>query len=339
MLKKLILSRERSADRGTAESVEMRLSWKTGWFWLALVLGALLFATVAGFIGRLGWLADLLSHWRWHYLLAGGLLGGLFALDRRWKLAGAALAVAAVNGALLLPPWLPAAVPAAGSAPASTMRVVFLNVWQRNGETDAMLAFLAAEDPDVIVLAEFNRAIRPAMDALRARYPYTVRAGAGQNTERIIYSRLPFLATEVLPDAERPAVLATVDVGGSLVTIMGAHPAPPVLPARLQARNAQYDMLARVVRQQAAPVLLVGDLNSSPWSPDFQAFLRQAGLRNGRDGFGRQPTWPARLGPLGIPIDHALVTAGLTVRRFETGPGVGSDHLPIVVDVGVGIEN
>ena len=36
---------------------------------------------------------------------------------------------------------------------------------------------------------------------------------------------------------------------------------------------------------------------------------------------------------LGIQIDHALVSPEVQVQRFSRGPGNGSDHRPIVIDV------
>jgi len=34
-----------------------------------------------------------------------------------------------------------------------------------------------------------------------------------------------------------------------------------------------------------------------------------------------------------IPIDHVLVTPDLQILRFELGPPVGADHLPIWVEL------
>jgi endonuclease/exonuclease/phosphatase family metal-dependent hydrolase len=36
---------------------------------------------------------------------------------------------------------------------------------------------------------------------------------------------------------------------------------------------------------------------------------------------------------LGIPIDHCLVSSDIGVAGFAHGPDLGSDHLPIVVDL------
>ena len=79
--------------------------------------------------------------------------------------------------------------------------------------------------------------------------------------------------------------------------------------------------------------MVVGDLNTSPWSPVFHDLLRASGLRDGRAGHGIQPTWPSLFPLLWTPIDHCLVSRGLIVQRFQRGPYVGSDHFPLIVDI------
>ena len=65
--------------------------------------------------------------------------------------------------------------------------------------------------------------------------------------------------------------------------------------------------------------------------------MRQTGLDNARKGFGLLPTWPAFM-PwpfLRIPIDHCLVSPDIRVIRMRTGRTIGSDHLPIIVDMAI----
>jgi len=84
------------------------------------------------------------------------------------------------------------------------------------------------------------------------------------------------------------------------------------------------------------PVVVAGDFNMpmdstlyrETWSGYTNAFSA-AGL-----GYG----WTVWGGPRGLEfgarIDHVLVGAGLDVLLSETGPGVGSDHMPLIADVG-----
>ena len=77
-------------------------------------------------------------------------------------------------------------------------------------------------------------------------------------------------------------------------------------------------------------LIVVGDLNTSPWSPHFRDLLTATGLRNAAAGHGWIPTWPTWFWPALIPIDHVLVRGPLGVEDLERGPDVGSDHYPLI---------
>lgn len=54
--------------------------------------------------------------------------------------------------------------------------------------------------------------------------------------------------------------------------------------------------------------------------------MDRVGLVNSLRCRGLQPSWPAALGPLGIPIDHLLHGPELATVGRERGPAFGSDH-------------
>jgi endonuclease/exonuclease/phosphatase (EEP) superfamily protein YafD len=133
---------------------------------------------------------------------------------------------------------------------------------------------------------------------------------------------------------QEPAIQATLTIGGRSLRLFGVHASWPVVPRSGARRNQQLMLLARhAQRVTTMPLLVVGDLNVSPFSPWFARLLADGGLRSATEGFGWQPTWPVFLPPAGIQIDHALVNAAVTVRAFRRGPFIGSDHWPIVVDL------
>ena len=80
------------------------------------------------------------------------------------------------------------------------------------------------------------------------------------------------------------------------------------------------------------PVVLAGDLNVTMWSPHYIDFIRTSGLTNARDGYGIGGTWPS-IPLLGLPIDHILTTKGSWIGDFRVHSGVGSDHLPVSVEL------
>ena len=89
-----------------------------------------------------------------------------------------------------------------------------------------------------------------------------------------------------------------------------------------------------LIQEQTDPVILLADLNTTSWSATFQALTTRAGLRDSRLGFGVQPTWPARLPGLRIPIDHCLVSPEVQVHDRRVEENAGSDHFAIYVDIG-----
>ena len=98
-------------------------------------------------------------------------------------------------------------------------------------------------------------------------------------------------------------------------------------------RDGQFRSLAKFVRTLTEPVILMGDLNATPFSPAFVDFLRASRLRDSRLGYGNQATWPAALRRAGIAIDHCLVSPQVQVTGRQIGGDVGSDHLPVIVDL------
>jgi endonuclease/exonuclease/phosphatase (EEP) superfamily protein YafD len=129
-----------------------------------------------------------------------------------------------------------------------------------------------------------------------------------------------------------PSIEARLDFHGREVVIIATHPVPPYGRAYADFRDTQLAALADHVQQTGDAVLLVGDLNATPWSAAMRIATRgNLGFRSLAAPW--TPTWRAR-SLFAIPIDHALCTAPLVITRREVGPDVGSDHRPIVLDVG-----
>ncbi|MEZ4510841.1 MAG: endonuclease/exonuclease/phosphatase family protein [Chloroflexota bacterium] len=333
---------------GTSISRVLALTWR----WL-LLLGltavslTLSLATLSGFVPllaptsrllrRLNWAAELTSHWRPHYLLLLLLLTLLFAWRKRYGRAGLTAVFATINLVLVAPFYFPAATSVVHAANIPTYRAVMLNVYTDSKHYGEVLDFLQTADPDVIVLTEVLQGWSKALEPLLATYPYTNYEAARNFGGTVIYSRFPLAAGSSFAAISangngRPTALVQLDMAGQPVTIIGTHPRSPQSVGRMEERNAQMVELGSMVAQQSGSVLLLGDLNTSPWSPIFKQFLAVSGLKNGRLGFGLQATWPSFVGSLGIPIDHALVSPNIHITQFQRGPNVGSDHYPIIVD-------
>ena len=79
--------------------------------------------------------------------------------------------------------------------------------------------------------------------------------------------------------------------------------------------------------------MVVGDFNNSSFSTYFQK-LTETDLKDSRLGFGLLPTWPANISFLQTTLDHILVSENIQVLDRTVGENIGSDHLPISVEIG-----
>lgn len=289
-------------------------------------------ATLAGFAGRLWWVFELASHFRVQYALALGLCA-LAMLIWRHILWGAIFGALALLNTAMLGPRFPITAEAAASSNEPDLRVLLANVNSANRDYPRIHRVIAGYDPDFIVLLEVTPRLLEQVN-LADRYPYRIAAPREDNFGIALFSRKPFLKAEIVPFgiSKLPSTVAEFSFGERRFTLLGTHPLPPVNAGCARSRNDQLAVLAGFAQQSRQPLLLVGDLNVSPWSPYFAELLAAADLRDSASGRGIQPSWPTYWPPLWIPIDHALFSEGIQIRHRETGPDIGSDHYPVIVD-------
>jgi endonuclease/exonuclease/phosphatase (EEP) superfamily protein YafD len=258
----------------------------------------------------------------------------LFGIGRRWLECLAAGAVALLNLALVAPLYLGSDERAVGAAP---IRVIFLNVHTENSRTDRVVSFVKAERPDILALLEVNHGWIEELGDVRALLPHYREEPREDNFGIAFYSRHPIETADVirLGEFELPSIIARLRLDGQRLHVVATHPLPPVSIGRWEARNEHLRLVASHAKELEGETILVGDLNVTSWSSLFRGFVRDSGLRDARKGFGLRPSWPSFFPPMGIPIDHALVSSGIVVHRFRCGPNLGSDHYPVVVDCSI----
>jgi endonuclease/exonuclease/phosphatase (EEP) superfamily protein YafD len=301
-----------------------------------LLLGA---ATVAGFLARLWWAFELASHFRMHLAIGLAGLAAVWALKRRWRMASICGLCAAVDAVLVLLVWLPAEMPV--QQPGARLRLVSINVHTKNQRSDLVLKFLQAADADVILLMEVNETWMNALQPLRANYPQVIAEPREDNFGIALFSRLPLTNSEVieLGKAEVPSIATTISVGGHPVFLLGTHPLPPGSAEYARLRNEQLREIAALIRRHRTATIVLGDLNCTPWSPYFTDLLHDSGLKSTSQSRGLFGSWPAPL-PFGrIPLDHGLVSPTIRIVQKWTGPPVGGDHLPLVLDLQISTED
>jgi endonuclease/exonuclease/phosphatase (EEP) superfamily protein YafD len=289
-------------------------------------------ATLLGFLGRFGWLLDLFAHFRVQYLVGLGVLA-VVALLMRHRVHAACFATgAAVNLVLVAPLWI-GGVPQATGPP--SLRALLSNVGTRRGDPERVRALLREEDADVVVLLEVSRRWLRELEPVTRAYPHVVSEPREDNVGIALFSRHPIVRSELLRlgGAGTPTIVADLDRPLGLVTVIGTHAWPPVSGDASRVRDAQLADLVAMARRSAHPVLLLGDLNATPWCHGYRHLVRESGLVDSARGRGLHATWSAGNPLLAIPIDHCLHSPALGVLAHRIGPDVRSDHRPLIVDL------
>lgn len=319
--------------------------------WVALF--GLVATAVGAAFARRHWTLDLLTHFRLHYALVGVALAALFLSQH--EIAGAILSVAIASWQGLI--WRgtePASVRSIADGKPS-IRVLAANLQWSNGRRVRAIEILRGATADILVLSEPRQDWLSHIERLEAEYPYRSNARWPDAIGPAILSRLPILQTRTYhPLVESIANQklglssnqtrlaarfsfeeAVVAVSGRVrITLLGIHAPSPGDGPRSAMRNAYFERVASHCAQIKGPLLLVGDFNVTPWSPFYRDFIQTTGLVNATRG--DLATWPAWLGPLGIPIDHALLRGAISLVRIAPGPLLGSDHRPIEFSVTLG---
>lgn len=343
----------------------------TGW---CGSLGAVLVSAVglAAFFAPDFWLADNMSFFLKQYLaagLAGCLAGALGLLVQHrfarlyrlvWLLALAALiGLAGLTGARTLANTRSTGVLDPDNRP---LKIISINIEHLFLGDEVLREFLVAEDADIVVMQEvlwdlqerrWRRLGLPVGGAGQNGFPEHLRVGDLGGLA--VYSRFPILAQDryVIPGdlppganvfyvGDRELLSLTLDTGAAPLHLVVIHPDSPRTEARWQNKRRYFDEADKVLEslkaQNGGNILAIGDWNSAPWSGRFQQTLARNGLKTAYPDGWPQTTrffFDYRLHwILGAPVDQFAVSGDMQIVDVALGPHIGSDHLPLIVELG-----
>ena len=288
-------------------------------------------ATLFGFLGRYWWFFDLFSHFRVQYVIGLLVLSVLLLFGRYRRTATAFLLFACMNLTQILPLYFGGST--CGAAESPSLRAMLINVNTVSGDPARVRDVVSAASPDILVLEEISSGWMSHLAWLTNSHPYSCTEPREDNFGIGVFSKHPLSETEItyIGKAGVPSVVVTVRIGNADLRIVATHPLPPGNRDYSRWRNDQLDQLPDHVRS-TLPVLLLGDLNVTPWNYHFRQLLARTGLQDSAKGYGVQPTWPSFSPFLRIPIDHCLHSPEIAILDRRIGDNVSSDHYPLIVD-------
>lgn len=304
------------------------------WYLLIIIVVATGFLTILGFVGRIWWVLDIFSHFRVQYAVIQAVSGLIFLVGDQNLAAGMAFSFMFINIAVISPLYLPSSQNESNN---KVYRLLLVNVLQSNHSYGLIEALIKKDSPDFIVLVEPNQNWLDQLEDALIDYPYRCSRTREDSYGIALFSRiqLDYCDIRFFGDAGVPSVVAKTTLSGGSFTFIGTHPPPPKGSVNSRLRNQQLVEMAQFIRSLPGAAIMCGDLNISPWSVYFHSFLSESGLLDSSKGFGVQPTWPVEWPIMRVPIDHCFVSESIQVINRKTGPKVGSDHFPLLVDFAI----
>lgn len=311
-------------------------------FLFTLATICLLLISLAGYLGRFNIYLDTVSHFKVQYLILSFcpfiFFAIQFGLNSRQKLGLILSGICLAINLWEIVPWYFPHHLFAKHIEGQQLRVLLTNVDKHKDNYDRAIALVEKELPDVAVFVEVGKSGAAKLKAaLKDILPYGI---AHQDTN---YDGTLILSNIVLENRAakslgggRKSLLADLTVSGQVISLIAAHPSNAIGEIYVKERNRQLAAIGDYAAKVKNPVIVVGDMNVTMWSPYYRDLADKAKLSNVRAGFGVVPTWPTFNRLLNIPIDHCLVSKEFQVLNVRRGSHIGSDHFPLIVDLAIG---
>lgn len=288
-----------------------------------------------------GWPFELLSHFVVQYAFLLGILAVWLMLAKRHRWAWITLCILATQAYQLWPFFshhTPDIAQEAGTRfKEEDVRVLQYNVDRNNDNVNDMAHWIIShsEDVDIVVLLEVTDKWQVAIERIKWSYPYHISKEVRGNRQIVVLSRLLIDELEVqeLTNGVSGIVLRGATVNGDAPFVLyGIHPSAPVFPSLAAQRNTVLlSASKKIAEEQAKYKILVGDFNTTPFSPFFKKAVATSGLYNSSEGMGLWGTWPSFIPKFfAISIDNMLISKWIKVDNKQLGPSMGSDHYPVI---------
>ncbi len=263
---------------------------------------------------------------------------GLFVLAVVGRRLGARrdAGLALLMGTVGIYPWILVNYqPRASTLPVDGGLVVLTaNVHPRNPDPASLVKVVSEQDPLFVVLPEPPRALLPALQltGYRTLVNFADDTKFGIAVVARPDPRLVVLTSTGVRLGTPASPVVRVDFRwlGRAGRLYGIHPPSPRSQGQMRLRQRQLSWLAQQTETATVGVIVAGDFNTTRVSRAWIDLIPFVKAPQGRS----KATWPSAWGPLGLSIDHVLVS-----DEWRAGPErvvelPGSDHrgIRVVVD-------
>jgi endonuclease/exonuclease/phosphatase (EEP) superfamily protein YafD len=300
---------------------------------LSRLFALLCLATLIGFLSFLWKPFELFTHFRVQYFLALTLVAICFIWLGNKRFFAMAAAFSMVNLCFFIPLYIPT-FPEMDSRERS-LRILSFNINKRNALHDEVIQYMESLKADIVFLMEVNHGMANKLRRLNDSYEHLFFEPREDNFGMAFLTRLPTIDSKInrVGGFKLPIFINNLRLGSRRLKVITAHPPPPVSMEYMENQASHWERIIELCKRSDDQVILLGDMNSTAWAPSFKYLMEYSGLKDTARGFGLQITWPVWIPPLWIPIDQCLVSPGIRVIDRKTGPNLGSDHYPLILDL------
>lgn len=211
-----------------------------------------------------------------------------------------------------------------------------INCYFKNKSPDKIAALIEKVDAEHMVLCELTEDILSSCSQVLKRYKSQKIVAVRDGHSLGLFSKREFLSIDVvkLGDEQMPAIFAKAADQNDEEFLLGAvHPPPSISSHWHKTRLSYFDDLSTYLNGYPMPKLIMGDFNAVLWGLDFKRFLNKSNLISALLKQRYKMTWPTFFPVFGIPMDHILLSKDISFSGVEVGPHIGSDHLPLMLEL------
>lgn len=296
------------------------------------------FVGILGFtyLNRTSGYSELLSHFAFSFFLIS-IIYSAFYMFYRNKLF---IVFAFISCVVTAYPWISLLAPADRSKHTSVgdeVSILQLNIWYAINDVEGIINYIKEKEfPDIVLIQEATPDLVDRLGSLKVSYPYTFEAPENGAYGMILFSKIPISKAQRNKFDRGNNHYTLVDFrtlkNNIPFTLIELHACSPAGDSQMNRRRQELEEISKITSQLPNKhKILIGDLNTTPYSPYFTKLLKDSGLVNSMQGLRIQGTWPSYI-PffLRIPLDNLLVSDKIHVVKQEICPPVGSDHLPVL---------
>lgn len=287
------------------------------------------------------WTLSVITHFQLQLFISGFVIAPFIFMVEKHKI-WTILVILSALGAYTQT-RLPMADPFAFSPPElkteNTLKIAQYNKYYGNKPYEDIAQWVKEQNIDILVMQEVVREnLLPFKNALKEQLPYMLPKGSHRPDAVVIFSRYEAIDFEIKNICKEHCKTHAVRFQispkeGQTINFYSVHANAPVIENQANANKEELISTALwIAENQHENTVLIGDLNTTPYSYNYQEMLRISGLQYQNYHFWPEVTWPSwnKYSLLKIPIDHILYSPSMVLLDIDSGQQFGSDHHSLI---------